>query len=168
VKRLNDRIDPGALLFSHNLWKQSGRVGMGQDTAPFLVNYVGGTLGEDGLFVFNGPKLSDWDWENMFSIIMAEMDEYDELIRSRMAEIDAEEYPGALGALGALGTTVTEEGLSTEETAGAEENLAVEETAGAEENTGAEESAGAEENLDTEDASDSNPDEAGESESKAA
>jgi len=86
----------------------------------------------------------------MFSVMMAEMDEYDELIRSRMAEIDAEEYPGAIGY------TALEDGLSAGESVGAEENIAVEETAGAEEN------------LDTGDADESGSDDAAQSDSKAA
>jgi hypothetical protein len=84
-------------------------------------------------------------------MMLAEHEEYDELIRSRLSEIDAM-YNSEAG-----------EKVSAEITPGAEENMIEEvtpgDTPGAEEHLLSEESAGAEENMDS---SDNNDQSAGE------
>ena len=81
------------------------------------------------------------DWEKMLTMMLQGMDEYDDLIRSRMAMIDADDHPG-VGEDGELG-----------------ENLDAGEV------PGAEEAPGAEENLDTEDAGEESGGESGGEES---
>jgi hypothetical protein len=117
---LNKPVNLNYLLGTFNVWKIYDRVDIGEDTANFLVNHMGGILQENGLFVTYLPI--DIDWNSLMDMMFAEFEEYDALVRDRLNEIDAMFNPAA-------GETVIEG-----ETTGAEENLKIEESAGAEEN----------------------------------
>jgi len=124
IANLGKSINIHELQCIYNIWKERGRVEIGQDTAPFLAKYTGGELGADGYFKVNAPSSGDVEfYTNFHNVMFAEFDEYDALITSRMAEIDAA-YNLKVGTATAAGDFTTA-GV----TAGAEENLAVEEAA---------------------------------------
>jgi len=86
--------------------------------------------------------------------MLDEFDEYDDLIRSRMQMIDAEEYSGASFLAG--NSIGAEEGMIDGLGSGEDDNIVVEK------------SYGAEGNVDSEDAGDNNSSEGGESGQAAA
>ena len=156
VSKLNERVANGDLLLLYNIWNDSGRVSMGQDTAPFLVNNAGGILGDDGRFILPFKYHTDHCWENMYAVMMAEMEEYDELIRSRLREIDAEVYTGA-GENIVIGDDI-----------GAGEDLGMGESSGVEESIVIGENPETEESTDSEDTGESSSDDVPESNPAAA
>jgi hypothetical protein len=149
------------LLGTYNVWAEYGRVNVGQDAAPFLAKTTGGELDSNGLFILtNYPETVDSAWWNSYmDMLMAEYEEYDHLIQSRMSEINAGINFGAEKNIAAEGNPVESE------TAGVGESAGTPEAPAAGEGAGEGESVGAEENLDSEDSGDSN---SGESNQEAA
>ena len=94
----------------------------------------------------NSGAKQEEDWAKMLTMMLRGMDEYDDLVRSRMAMIDAEDNPGT----GEYPGTGENPGIGENPEVG--ENTESGEYAGAEENPEVEEAPGAEENLDAEDA----------------
>jgi len=92
VAILDKPVNLHQLLATYNVWKQYGKVDIGQDSAPFLVKHMGGVLGSDGMFIIDAPSDGDtaW-WERYMNLLLSELDEYNDLIRSRMAMIDGAE-----------------------------------------------------------------------------
>jgi len=127
---LNEKADGKIMQFYYNRWACSGMATVSNDVAPFIVKYLDGVLNADGRFVL--PPSGNREWGELLSKILGEFDEYDELIRSRMALIDAEEYSGA-SLLAGDGTGV-EAAMEAGEGSGVDGDVVTEESYGAEEN----------------------------------
>jgi len=141
LSMMNRPIHIGDLLLMHNVWKDSGRVNIGEDVAPLFVKYMGGVLDENGFFILPGGGPGSWDV--LLNALMAEFEEYDNIIRDRMKEIDGLSYTGpelvvvpdvndgeensVVGEAGEGGDGDIEVNADSE-TAGAEENLDSEES----------------------------------------
>jgi len=120
------------------------------NNGPVYINFIGGAGGGGGLIqidynpsrnagVDTNGSHNEEDWSKMLSMMLKGMDEYEDLIRSRMQLIDSEEYNPVTG-----------------ENPEAEENPVVVESPEAGEHPEIEETPGAEENLETEEADESN------------
>ena len=144
----NKLLDTSELFILHNEWKGSGRIAIGEDTAPLFVKYLGGELDENGFFKL-GKSNYGYDMTQIFDLLMSEMHEYDDMVRDRMKMIDS------IPPMFMIAPPVAEEEPPVEEVPGAEENLETDEVteAGESESTGAEEfsGAGAEENTESND-----------------
>ena len=149
AEMLDNRARLTDVQFLHNLFKQRG-INTESDAIKFLVDFTGGTLDANGFFIL--PPGGSKNFDEEIKSLLATMDEYDELVRSRMALIDSEEYVPA-GAYGAVNTPGAEAGSEINENSEAENGSGVEEVSadygsGAEEGSaehgsGAEEYAGA-------------------------
>jgi len=152
VDMLNKRVGDSNLRDTFNVWKERGRVNIGQDAAQFLVKFMNGVLGPDGLFV-GGPRINDDDdgwWETFLDNVFDDFSEYDDLISSRMDAINALYSNMKVDELAVAGVTEgVEEIAAVGETAGAEEAMQADENTEAGEDSGSGETAGAEENVST-------------------
>jgi hypothetical protein len=142
AEMLGNRANLNDVQFLHNLFKHRG-INTEKDAVSFLVNFTGGVLDANGFFIL--PPGGSKNFDEEIRMLLASMDEYDELVRSRMALIDSEEYV-PLEAYGAVAGDVlgADEGLETDEGSGAEYGAGVEEASG-EYGSGAEEGSGTEE-----------------------
>jgi hypothetical protein len=114
-----------------NLLKVRGN-SFGNDVVPFLINYTDGVLDEEGYFEV--PRGAYPCYEKAIQMLFASSGEYDDLIRSRMALIDSEEYtPEGISALGAMSVMGTTDASATGEGAGIDEGFGIESAAEAEE-----------------------------------
>jgi len=102
---MNRPFESIPLMRMYNEWMERDLATHGKDSAPFIVNHLGGEMCGAGYFIIPGSGCDGNDWVGFLTQILNEMDEYEEHIRALMQAIDAEEY------------------VPVEETAGAEENL---------------------------------------------
>jgi len=151
MRILDDPVKVNNLLRLYNEWTKSGKVALDKETADFLVDFMGGKLGSDGLFIlesFHGGingnihgigygERKEIDWDALLDQLLKEMDAHEEFVRGRMALIDAEDTP------------------ATQEIPCAEENLGTEGVTGEEGSTGAEEFSSASESSSSSESSDS-------------
>jgi hypothetical protein len=135
AEMLDNRANLKDVQFLHNLFKHRG-IHTEKDAIQFLVDFTGGELDANGFFIL--PPGGSKNFDEEIKAVLASMDEYDELIRSRMAYIDSEEYVPA-GAYGAVNTPGAEDGAGITESPGAEYGSGAEEVTG-EYGSGAEES----------------------------
>jgi hypothetical protein len=120
---LDNRANLKDVQFLHNLFKHRG-INTESDAVQFLVNFTGGVLDANGFFIL--PPGGSKNFDEEIRTLLASMDEYDELVRSRMALIDSEEYVPA-GAYGAINTPGAEAGSEVNENSEAEYGSGVEE-----------------------------------------
>jgi len=144
LSMMSQRVNFEELLYMYNIWKASGKVDLSEDVASFLVKHIGGDLNEDGYFVLPGGG-TDPCYEQMLTLLLNEMDEYDNLVRDRMALIDGTpptiviEQPG------------TDDQPEVSDVPGAGDVPGIDDAPGAEENLDADEAGGDEEFSDSED-----------------
>jgi len=86
VDKLNDAVSTHDLLCTYNVWALYDRVNIDPDSTKFLINHMGGELGENGLFIVDA--FDDIDWNRLMDMMFTEYGEYDALIQSRMNEIN--------------------------------------------------------------------------------
>jgi hypothetical protein len=133
---LDNRANLKDVQFLHNLFKHRG-INTESDAVQFLINFTGGVLDANGFFIL--PPGGNKNFDEEIKAILASMDDYDELVRSRMAYIDSEEYVPA-GAYGAVNNPGTDNAPGVEAGAGIDEGSGAEEVSG-EYGSGAEEGA---------------------------
>jgi len=93
VGMLDKKANAHELFCVFNVWKERGRVSIGGDAAKFLINHLGGELKPDGFFKVNVESDGDTAyWERLMDMMFAEFDDYDEMIRSRMAMLGPVEH----------------------------------------------------------------------------
>ena len=134
AEMLNNRAKVTDVQFLHNLLKYRG-VNIGDDTVSFLVNFTGGELNENGYFVL--PPGGNKNFDEEVKVLLSNMDEYDALVRSRMALIDFEAYV-PVAANGVINSPAAGAGAEVNISPGAENGSGAEEVS-AEYGSGAEE-----------------------------
>jgi len=141
MSQFNKLLHIRDLLEIHNIFKESGRVDIGEDVAPLFVKHLGGVLDDNGYFILSPGDGGYVDLTQLLDTLMNEMNEYDSFIRDRMKLIDDTEPTVALV------NPEAEDQPLTDEVSGTEESPRTEESSGAEEFSGA----GAEENTEAND-----------------
>jgi hypothetical protein len=90
---LNNPVNPQRLFYMYNLWVATGLGEPSEDIKNFLIDYLGGIMGEDGLFILEGRGKGGY-CPNYAEAILREMDEYEAFIASRLRMIDNVVLPG--------------------------------------------------------------------------